>query len=128
MSTRAAAPSPTSNTEPLPEDPAARAAETESDNPLINDPFARVFVDAAGEGMWSIYADPKLLAKAVELEPEVRTRIQLMIDFMATRTAFLMALALELPWQMIKLPLTPSSGAPPYSVKSSRFLSDFKAG
>ena len=27
MSTRAAAPSPTSNTEPLPEDPAARAAE-----------------------------------------------------------------------------------------------------
>jgi methyltransferase (TIGR00027 family) len=38
--------------------------------------------------MWSLYADPALLAKAVELEPEVRTRIQLMIDFMATRTAF----------------------------------------
>ncbi|BBZ50505.1 class I SAM-dependent methyltransferase [Mycobacterium heidelbergense] len=67
---------------------AARAAETESENPLINDPFARVFVDAAGEGMWSIYADPRLLAKAVELEPDVRNRIQLMIDFMATRTAF----------------------------------------
>ena len=45
---------------------AARAAETESDNPLINDPFARVFVDAAGEGMWSIYADPTLMAKAIE--------------------------------------------------------------
>jgi methyltransferase (TIGR00027 family) len=67
---------------------AARAAETESANPLINDPFARVFVDAAGEGMWSIYADPKPLAKTVELEPEVRDRLQLMIDFMATRTAF----------------------------------------
>ncbi len=67
---------------------AARAVETESENPLINDPFARVFVDAAGEGMWSIYADPKLLAKAIELEPDVQTRIQLMIDFMATRTAF----------------------------------------
>ncbi|MCV7103448.1 class I SAM-dependent methyltransferase [Mycobacterium palustre] len=67
---------------------AARAAETESANPLINDPFARVFVDAAGQGMWSIYADPKLMAKAVELEPEVRDRLQLMIDFMATRTAF----------------------------------------
>jgi len=67
---------------------AARAAETESDNPLINDPFARVFLDAAGEGMWSIYTDPKLLAKAVEIEPDVQTRIQLMIDFMATRTAF----------------------------------------
>ena len=45
---------------------AARAAETESDNPLINDPFARVFVDAAGEGMWSIYANPTLMAKAME--------------------------------------------------------------
>jgi methyltransferase (TIGR00027 family) len=67
---------------------AARAVETESENPLINDPFARVFVNAAGEGMWSIYADPKLLAKAIELEPDVRTRIQLMVDFMAARTAF----------------------------------------
>jgi len=67
---------------------AARAAETESENPLINDPFARVFVDAAGEGMWSIYADPGLLAKAIEIEPDVQTRIRLMIDFMATRTAF----------------------------------------
>jgi methyltransferase (TIGR00027 family) len=67
---------------------AARAAETESENPLINDPFARLFVNAAGQGMWSIYTDPKLLAKAVEIEPDVQTRIQLMIDFMATRTAF----------------------------------------
>jgi methyltransferase (TIGR00027 family) len=68
---------------------AARAAETESENPLISDPFARVFVDAAGEGMWSIYADPKLLAKAIELEPDMQARLRLMIDFMATRTAFI---------------------------------------
>lgn len=67
---------------------AARAAETESENPLINDPFARVFVDAAGKGMWSIYADPALLAKAGEIEPDLRARLQLMVDFMATRTAF----------------------------------------
>jgi methyltransferase (TIGR00027 family) len=67
---------------------AARAAETESENPLIKDPFARVFVDAAGEGMWSIYSNPGLLAEVVEQEPDVRTRVQLMIDFMATRTAF----------------------------------------
>ena len=66
---------------------AARAAETESENPLINDPFARVFVEAAGEGMWSLYANPTLLAKAVEIAPEVRSRIQLMTDFMAIRTA-----------------------------------------
>src|ERR1700761_1624355 len=68
---------------------AARAAETERENPLINDPFARVFVDAAGEGMWSVYADPTLMAKVIELEPDAGTRIQLMIDFMATRTAFI---------------------------------------
>jgi methyltransferase (TIGR00027 family) len=67
---------------------AARAAETESENPLIKDPFARVFVEAAGEGMWSLYADPALMAKAAEFEPDLRARIQLMIDFMATRTAF----------------------------------------
>src|ERR1700744_3536022 len=67
---------------------AARAAETESDNPLINDPFARVFVDAAGEGIWSLYADPALIAKAIEIEPAVQGRIQVMVDFMATRTAF----------------------------------------
>jgi methyltransferase (TIGR00027 family) len=67
---------------------AARAAETESENPLINDPFARVFVDAAGVGMWSLYTDSELLDKVVELEPVVRPRVQLMIDFMATRTAF----------------------------------------
>jgi methyltransferase (TIGR00027 family) len=67
---------------------AARAAETESENPLINDPFARVFVDAVGEGMWTIYTNPSLRAKTVELEPDVQARIQLMIDFMATRTAF----------------------------------------
>src|SRR5262249_10534732 len=59
-----------------------------SENPLINDPYARVFVEAAGEGMWSIYANPTLLAKAIEIEPDVQARAQLMIDFMATRTAF----------------------------------------
>ncbi|WP_118915772.1 class I SAM-dependent methyltransferase [Mycobacterium shigaense] len=67
---------------------AARAAETESENPLINDPFARVFLNAAGHGMWSVYADPAVKAKLIEAEPEVQDRLQLMVDFMATRTAF----------------------------------------
>lgn len=67
---------------------AARAAETESDNPLIRDPFARVFLDAVGDGMWSIYADPNLLAQASEIDPQVRARAQMLVDFMATRTAF----------------------------------------
>ena len=34
----------------------ARAAETESDDPLIHDPFARVFLDAAGDGVWNWHA------------------------------------------------------------------------
>jgi len=67
---------------------AARAAETASENPLINDPFARVFVDAAGEGVWSIYADPARMAALTDVDPEAMSRIQWMIDFMATRTAF----------------------------------------
>lgn len=67
---------------------AARAAETESADPLIQDPFARVFLDAAGSGMWNVYADPAVLSGAVEVEPEVLARVRLMVDFMATRTAF----------------------------------------
>src|ERR1700684_3884681 len=35
---------------------AARAAESESDHPLISDPYARAFLQAAGEGMWSWFA------------------------------------------------------------------------
>ncbi|CAM4474967.1 Putative S-adenosyl-L-methionine-dependent methyltransferase [Mycobacterium basiliense] len=67
---------------------AARAAETESDDPLIHDPFARIFVDAAGDGMWTLFANPALLAAASDIEPLVRTRVRQMIDFMAARTAF----------------------------------------
>lgn len=67
---------------------AARAAETESDNPLINDPFARIFVDAAGDGIWSMYTNRTLLAGATDLDPDLRAPIQQMIDFMAARTAF----------------------------------------
>jgi methyltransferase (TIGR00027 family) len=67
---------------------AARAAATASENPLINDPFARVFVEAAGDGIWSIYANPALLAQAAEIEPGIAARAQLMVDFMAARTAF----------------------------------------
>ena len=39
---------------------AARAAETESDNPLINDPFARVFMEAAGDGDVEPVCEPRV--------------------------------------------------------------------
>jgi methyltransferase (TIGR00027 family) len=67
---------------------AARAAETESENPLIRDPFARVFLDAAGEGVWNWYEAPELPAEVVEAEPELPLRMRAMVDYFASRTAF----------------------------------------
>ncbi|MGH3971192.1 MAG: SAM-dependent methyltransferase, partial [Mycobacterium sp.] len=46
-------------------------------------PFARVFTDAAGAGLWSMYAAP-----VADLEPELRAWRQAMVDFMAVRTVF----------------------------------------
>jgi methyltransferase (TIGR00027 family) len=67
---------------------AARAAETESENPLISDPFARIFLDAAGDGMWNWFAAPDLPAEIAEAEPDLKPRMQGMVDYMAARTSF----------------------------------------
>ncbi len=67
---------------------AARAVETESDHPLIRDPFARVFLDAAGEGMWNWFAAPQLPPEIVEAEPDLPLRMRSMVNYMASRTAF----------------------------------------
>ncbi|MGO9151743.1 class I SAM-dependent methyltransferase [Mycobacterium sp.] len=67
---------------------AARAAETESEDPLISDPFARVFLDAAGEGLWNWFAAPNLPAEIVEAQPDLMPRMQGMVDYMAARTSF----------------------------------------
>lgn len=67
---------------------AARAADTESDSPLIDDPFARVFLEAAGDGMWTWFATPDLPAELTEAEPDLPLRRQSMINYMASRTAF----------------------------------------
>jgi methyltransferase (TIGR00027 family) len=74
---------------------AARAAETDSDNPLIKDPFARAFLDAAGEGMWSLTSDPKLSAALTDLVPDLAAHIQAMVDFMAVRTKWFDDIFLE---------------------------------
>src|SRR6201992_2328760 len=67
---------------------AARAAETEGKNPLISDPFARVFLDAAGDGLETWSAGDTLPAEIVEAEPDLKPRMQGMVDYMAARTAF----------------------------------------
>jgi len=66
----------------------ARAAETESENPLISDPFARVFLDAAGDGVWNWHAGPQLPAELIEREPDLPLQQQAMVGYMASRTAF----------------------------------------
>ena len=67
---------------------AARAAETRRENPLISDPFAQVFLDAVGDGVWNWHSAPQLPAELIELEPELPLQMQSMISYMASRTAF----------------------------------------
>ncbi|OBF93342.1 SAM-dependent methyltransferase [Mycobacterium sp. 852002-51163_SCH5372311] len=67
---------------------AARAAETLSETPLISDPFAQVFLDAAGDGVWNWHSAPELPPELVEAEPELPLQMQSMVSYMASRTAF----------------------------------------
>src|ERR1700747_3289628 len=67
---------------------AARAAETESDDPLISDPFARIFLDTAGAGEWDWYGAPELPAEVVEAVPALPLRMKSMVSFFASRTKF----------------------------------------
>lgn len=67
---------------------AARAAETRSETPLISDPYAQVFLDAAGDGVWNWHSAPQLPPELVEAEPELPLQMQSMVSYMACRTAF----------------------------------------
>ncbi len=66
----------------------SRARETESENPLISDPFARVFIDAAGDGVWNMFGVSELPAEIAEAEPDVARWLDGRVDYMACRTAF----------------------------------------
>lgn len=67
---------------------AARAAETRGENPLISDPFAQVFLDAAGDGVWNWHSAGQLPDTVVEAEPSLPLQMQAMVGYMASRTAF----------------------------------------
>jgi len=66
---------------------ASRAAETRSENPLISDPFAQVFLDTVGDGVWN-WQSAQLPAELPEAEPDLPLQMQSMVDYMACRTAF----------------------------------------
>jgi methyltransferase (TIGR00027 family) len=67
---------------------AGRAAETESDNPLIKDPFAKLFLEAAGDGLWSVYLKDEMPDEFAEVDPRFRERMQAMMGYTASRTLF----------------------------------------
>lgn len=67
---------------------AARAAETRGENPLISDPFAQVFLDAAGDGVWNWHSAGQLPAEVIEAEPTLPLQMRSMVGYMASRTAF----------------------------------------
>jgi methyltransferase (TIGR00027 family) len=65
-----------------------RAAETNIADPLISDPYAQLFLEAAGDGIWRVYLDDELPAELVELDPQFEDRMQAMLGYTACRTKF----------------------------------------
>ena len=67
---------------------AARAAETDKDNPLIRDPYAKVLVAGAGTGIWEFMLDNEFVAKVADSDPEVAAVVEHMGSYQAVRTHF----------------------------------------
>jgi methyltransferase (TIGR00027 family) len=68
---------------------AGRAAETASDDPLIDDPFAQMFLDAAGGSIPNLYArEQDLPAELTAVDPRIFERMQAMQGYIASRTLF----------------------------------------
>ena len=67
---------------------AARAAETESEQPLFRDRFARLFTDAAGPGVWSIWSGTALPDGVLETDPTLAARSQAVMAYAASRTVY----------------------------------------
>jgi methyltransferase (TIGR00027 family) len=67
---------------------AARAAETEQDEPLIRDPYAQMLVAGAGTGMWTTMLDEDVVAKAAAIDPEIAAVFRHMRNYQAVRTHF----------------------------------------
>jgi methyltransferase (TIGR00027 family) len=67
---------------------AARAGETESLNPLIRDPYARILVDGAGTGMWESILDVSVAERLAEADPQVAAVFTHMRNYQAVRTHF----------------------------------------
>ncbi|HEU4362620.1 MAG TPA: class I SAM-dependent methyltransferase [Mycobacterium sp.] len=67
---------------------AARAAETDSTDPLIRDPYAKLLVAGAGAGVWKAMLDPAVIAKVEAADPGIAAVYQHMRGYQAARTHF----------------------------------------
>lgn len=67
---------------------AARARETESADPLIRDPFARLLVTGADIGAWSDFLDDSMQSRIAAADPEAAAIFANMLSYQAVRTRF----------------------------------------
>ncbi|WP_024440283.1 MULTISPECIES: class I SAM-dependent methyltransferase [unclassified Mycobacterium] len=67
---------------------AARASETASVDPLINDPYAELLVAGAGTGIWELLLDDTLVDKVEAIDAEVAAVYHHMRNYQAVRTHF----------------------------------------
>ncbi|KUI07553.1 SAM-dependent methyltransferase [Mycolicibacterium acapulense] len=66
----------------------ARAAETERDDALIRDPYAKVLVAGAGGGVWDVMLDPQTRVKVADADEDVAAIFEHMGNYQAVRTHF----------------------------------------
>lgn len=67
---------------------AARARETESPDPLIRDPYARLLVDRADVGVWGNFLDPAMQERIAAADPDAAAIFANMLSYQAVRTHF----------------------------------------
>ncbi|ART73186.1 SAM-dependent methyltransferase [Mycobacterium dioxanotrophicus] len=67
---------------------AARAAETEREDPLITDPYARLLVTGAGTGIWETLLDKDFATKIESADAEAAAIFEHMGNYQAVRTHF----------------------------------------
>ncbi len=67
---------------------AARARETDSDDPLIRDPYARILVAGADTGVWEKMLDPDMQARISTADPQAAALFANMLGYQAVRTHF----------------------------------------
>ncbi len=67
---------------------AARAGETDSPDPLIRDPYARILVTSAGAGMWESMLDESMAERLADADPEAAAIFTHMRNYQAVRTHF----------------------------------------